>query len=120
RGSSRSPKRERGRAACLCPEGALDNSPGRKPWVKPAYPTNGPAPKGRRSKAPPLRGVTVLGHGPERTQGFRPGLLSSAPSGRRRLVHLLARPDAGEDVRRPDADEPVLTRPADEQVGRPV
>src|SRR5690349_4420612 len=43
---------------CLRPEGAVGNSPGRTPWVQRSQTPMHPAPKGRGSKAPPLRGGT--------------------------------------------------------------
>src|SRR5215212_4733778 len=71
---------------CLRPEGASENSPGRKPWVQRPTPeaTIPPRRGGARNPRPFGAGVIVIGAGwSPWTQGFRPGLFADAPSGRR-------------------------------------
>src|SRR5262249_2136787 len=80
----RARRRGRGRSGGLTrlrPEGALENSRGRPPWEKSdEISKNPPRRGGAQSAAPSGR---VLSWPDAVTQGFRPGLFSNAPSGRR-------------------------------------
>src|SRR5688572_5065011 len=67
----------------LRPEGAADNSPGRKPWVYPAQSIIAFGPEGAALESAAPSGRKPSQHSRSQSQGFRPGLLSAAPSGRR-------------------------------------